>query len=399
MPTPGLIPLPLSEVSEGGIFGPSSFEGYIADAAFTLHRQSSSPPSPEQEKLMRSGKMSPGYFIALWVRFIVTKALEPVNWEGEEFEHHWGLGKTSSANLYVCNPPNVTIPCGFPPDGKTNPFDALAIYAQGIYEVKGESHILTLDKEPAAYRGRWYQPYKDGKPSQIPYNLNNKAGFVRFADESAPAIKDTAPELVISMAPDKKTGVVRETLNIWMTGEDGDPMGADFFIGLSGTWDTKKFSFQMKGQAEESEQKVLYLSQYAGRVEVSKAGTPPAQAAKGAGKAASGKSKAATPAPAAAPEPATDEASSLDTTLMLLITSNLPDSGHIAEGPLARAVLVNSEAFSQAEIPAAQLRFVELLKSAPATKDAAQTLALVDPDNPPAFTYNQKLKQVEKYTA
>lgn len=405
MPTPGLIPQPLTEVSEGGIFGPSSFEGYPIEAAFTLHRMSSSPPTPEQEKKMLSGEFSAGYTLALWVKFRVTQALEPSNWDGEEFEHTWSLGKTAALNIYPCSPPDISIPCGFPAEGSDigggrkapNPFEALGIYAKGIFEVQGKQHILTLDGDPAKYRGRWYQSYKDGKPSSDPYNLNSKCSFIKMCDESAEAIKETDPSLVLSKT-DLKTEKVRNTLNIWIVGPDGDPYGAEFFVGLAGTWDTKSFEFEMKGKTDKGEQKVLYLSNYTGRVEVSKAGTPPAQAA--AGKSGKGKGKAATPASAPASAPATPDTDTtpdtLDEKLLALILKNLPTDGHIAELNLAKAVLVGN--FTPTEIPAAQARFMEILRAAPDSKDAAQTVALIDPENVPFFVYDPKLKQVTRYT-
>lgn len=400
MPTPGLIPQPLTEVSEGGIFGPSSFEGYPIEAAFTLHRMSSSPPTPEQEKKMLSGEFSAGYTLALWVRFRVTQALEPSNWDGDEFEATWSLGKTAALNIYPCSPPDISIPCGFPAEGSDigggkkapNPFEALAIYAKGIFEVQGKQHILTLDGDPARYRGRWYQSYKDGKPAPEPYSLNDKCGFIRMCDESAEAIKEADPSLVLTTI-NPKTEKVRNTLNIWMVGPDGDPYGAEFFVGLAGTWDTKSFEFEVKGKADKGSQKVLYLSNYTGRVEVSQPGTPPAQAAKGKGK---GKAAAPASAPAAAQAAPDAEGETLDEKLHALILKNLPTNGHIAELQLAKTVLMNN--FAPAEIPAAQARFVQMLREAPDSKDAAQTIALIDPEHVPFFTYDPKLKQVMRYT-
>lgn len=384
MTKPNLIPLPLSEVSEGGgLFGPTSFVGYIKEAAFALHRPSSHPPTDDQVKKMLSGEVNPGFFIALWAKFVVQQVLEPADWEGEEFETFWSMGKSSAQNFYICTVEDTTKPAGM------SSFEELRAYASGKYDAQGKMHIITPDKDLSAYRGRWYQAQPDVPASKL--RLNEKCGLIHLSRESAPAIRAVDPRLVITTMKEvkEKDGSTRQeevhNLNIWMDGPDGLPLGADYFKGMSGVWDKRKVSsFTLKGEKEARDQNVLCLTTFQGYHGQSV--SVPAN----------------TPAPATAPPPSattapTSPAGSTDlrTRILDVMQTALPAPGtSMPRSALAIAVLKDSGKFKPEELTTASSTYTQIVTSAPTKDDAAQLVALGQ--EVPFFTYDPATQAVER---
>lgn len=273
------LPIPTLETSEGGsLSGPSSFRGYPLEAAYTLHRMGSHPPTPEQEQKMLSGGMGAHYTIALWCRFKVLDVMEPVGWEGrpdspDTFEYTWSLGGKSAQVFYVTNAEDDS-QLG-KPWGLEGGFEEQAAYAAGIFDRAGQKLIMSLPHEKevdgkkipidlSAYRGRWYLAIP-GIP-EVKTRLNDKCGYVQMLHESAPVVKAVDPSMVVAI-PTGKKDEVRDQLAVWnLTDADGNPLGADYFVGLLGNWDMKKVgTFTPKGEKEEKDQKVLCLTHYEGR--------------------------------------------------------------------------------------------------------------------------------------
>lgn len=281
----------------GGAFGPSSFDGFPIQAGFTLWRAASHPPTAEQEARMKlppdhKDALGAGYGVALWVKFQVTKPLDPPDWENETmtFEHTWSLGSKSGQTHYVADLPDVKVPKGL-----TGGFQELKHLAQGVFDLPGQGKaVLTLGEEKggkfrdlAEFRGRWYQPQPD--TSDAKKKLYTNSGFMQLLLLSAPAVAAVDPSAVVTKTElNTKTGLQEsiQQLKIWPNtkddptgkGPDGQPWGALYFVGLSGRWDTKKST--VSGKNRSFEQKVLYMTGYTGRVMVSQTASvqAPAQA-------------------------------------------------------------------------------------------------------------------------
>lgn len=296
------LPVPTLETSEGGsLAGPSSFRGYPLEAAYTLYRMGSHPPTPEQEAKMLRGEMGHQYTISLWVRFKVLEVMEPVGWEGrpespDTFEYTWSLGGKSASVFYVTNAEDDS-QLG-KPWGLEGGFEEQAYYAAGIMEQGGQKIVMSLPHERevngkkvqidlSAFRGRWYLAIP-GVP-EAKTRLNDKCGYIQMLHESAPVVKAVDSSMVVAI-PTGKKDEMRDQLAVWtLLDSEGNPLGADFFVGLLGHWDTKKVgSFTPKGEKEEKDQKVLCLTHYEGRAGESAASSKPA--------ASSSTKKAAAPA-------------------------------------------------------------------------------------------------------
>jgi hypothetical protein len=389
---PTFTPLPLSEVSEGGgLFGPTSFVGYIADAAFALHRASSHPPTEEQIQKMLKGDLNAGFVIALWAKFHVDEVLEPSDWDGDEFETYWSMGKSSAQNFYICDA-DTSKPVGMSSD---RPFDELKAYAAGKYEAGGKTHIITPDKDLALFRGRWYQAQPGVPASKL--KLNDKCGLIQLSKESAPAIRAVAPHLVITSLKEvkEKDGTVRNeevyALNIWADGPDGLPLGADYFKGMEGVWDKRKVgSFTLKGEKEARDQSVLCLTTFKGYKGQGTSVSVPAGVPASAPAAPAPTPAASTPAPTA-----TMGNADLRTRILEVMQTALPPVGQtIPRAQLAIAVLKDSGKFAADELTAASGTYTALLTSAPTKGDAEQLVMLGQ--EVPFYTFEPSTGAVER---
>lgn len=416
----GLIPLHLGDIlteGGGGAFGPTSFEGFILDAAFTLHRMGSHPPTEEQQTKMLASLanpnapgLNPAYNISLWVKFQVTNVLDPADWDGETFEHTWSLGGKSAASWYACGLPDPTVPIGL--DGG---FQEQVYLAIGWYDAAGKKQILHL-KNPdlSVYRGRWFQPLPDVPEAKR--KLNTKSGYSVFCTESAAVVAAVEPGLVSSRTElDEKTKQPRviQFLDCFLDGPDGEPLGADYFKGLSGIWDTKPVNtFQRKGEKEAQTQKVLCLTTFAGRVSVSQVAGQAEMKQAGAGTTNKSTSKKATTTPAStpptdAPTTAAGNGSlSVEDRIKSLILDLLPTErdetsgrfkGMMAQGAdgLELAVFKKGLAggvFTQKEVSGGGLvMFKKILTDAPDPDSAA----IVGAES--GFAYNPVQKVVERW--
>lgn len=398
------LPIPTLETSEGGsLAGPSSFRGYPLEAAFTLHRMGSHPPTPEQEQKMLSGDMGAHYVIALWARFKVLDVMEPVGWEGrpespDTFEHTWSLGGKSAQVFYVTNAQDDS-ELG-KPWGLDGGFEEQAVYAAGVFERGGKRIVMSLPHEKdgkpidlSHYRGRWYLAIP-GVP-ETKTKLNDKCGYVNLLHESAPVVKAVDPSMVVPV-PTGKKDEVRDQLAIWnLTDSEGNPLGADFFIGLLGNWDMKKVgSFTPKGEKEERDQRVLCLTHFEGRVgetvtESASAGSsksPPSTAKKSA---------AATSTPAPAPANGTG---TLEDRVRAAIVEALPASGTIpvvGAGSLTMAVVQALNIKKGTEAKAALELIKQIASEAPEDEESAKSLT----DMGVEVAFLHKEGKVERWSA
>lgn len=426
----------------GGAFGPTSFEGYPIDAAFTLHRMGSHPPTEEQQAKMLKSLVTPGakdamgiaYTVSLWCKFLVTNVLEPADWDSPDstFEHTWSLGGKSAQLWYVCDRPDLTLPKGL-----KGGFKHQELLATGWYETPDGKHVLWLDGDDlSVYRGRWF----GGIPTvaETKRKLNTNSGFAKMCLESAPVVAAVDPGLVSSRTEiDEKTkeAKVVQFLDYWLPApgevdDDGDPVpyGADYFKGLAGIWDTKPVgSFTRKGEKEPAIQKVLCLTTFTGRVSVSSVVTAQT-GAQGAADAKKGTSKAGAPvgpaiteaavAPVATPAVAatattaasTTSASASDSSLEARIKSAIlqhlpteidPTTGrHKAipahgDGGLELAMFkagLAAKTFTAKEVTGGgSALYRQILAAAPGPDDAAIIGA------PDGFVYNAAQKVVERW--
>lgn len=430
-PTPmsklNLIPLHLGDIltEGGGAFGPTSFEGFILDAAFTLHRMGSHPPTEEQQTKMLASLANPNapglaiaYTVSLWVKFHVTNVLDPADWDGETFEHTWSLGGKSAASWYVCGLPDPTIPAGL-----KGGFDEQKLLAVGWYEDNKGKHVLWLSEaDLGAYHGRWFQPLPDVPEAKR--KLNTKSGYSVLCTESAPVVAAVDPALVSSRTEmDEKTKLpkVIQFLDCFLDGPDGEPLGADYFKGLSGIWDTKPVgTFQRKGEKEAQTQKVLCLTTYTGRVSVSQvagqtvagqpemkqagAGTTAVTAAKTTKKAATPATTTGTPATTVVASSGPNGALPLEARIKGMIYDLLPTERDETTG---RYKGVNSTQFKLTVFKTGQERGVfpdqkeisgqgiklyeEILQATPSPDDAAIIGA------PDGFVFNPTQKVIERW--
>lgn len=418
-----LTPLHLGDIltEGGGAFGPTSFEGYPIEAAFTLHRNGSHPPTEDQQERMilslsepNSKKaMSIQYTVSLWVKFHVTNVLDPADWDSPDctFEHTWSLGGKSAALWYVCDQPDVTVPRGL-----KGGFEHQALLATGWYEDAKGKHVLWLDGDDlSVYRGRWFQ----GLPNvpEAKRKLNSKSGFAVMCLESAPVVAAVDPSLVSSRTElDEKTkeAKVVQFLDYWLPtpGEldsDGDPVpyGARYFLGLNGIWDTKPVgTFQRKGEKEAQTQKVLCLTTFTGRVAVSSVAAGAGTTSKKTTKPASTSTtqSASTVAVESAPAPAVNGSGSLESRIKAMIVSLLPTEKDETTGRFKgvqstpfkltvfktgkeKGVWANDQEVSKQGL----VMYEEILKAAPSPEDAAIIGA------PDGFVFNPAQKVVERW--
>lgn len=396
-----------TEMAEGsGSFGPTSFRGTIIDAGYCPHRFMSDPPKPDQ---------NPAYFMILWARFRVHEVLDTESgWDpddhGNVFEHTgWKLGGKSLQYLFATNDAQT-------PAGISGGFEEQALMAAGRTD-RGE--MVTFTDPIEETRGRWIM----GIPG-VPENkakLEPKSGYAVFLRESVPAVEAVDPSLVVSW--ENKKGETEKNLNVNMPGEDGYPLGARFFIGLSGVWDTKSIQLDIKG--EKATQKVLYLTSFDGRVDVGEEGemqptqqAPAPTASAGSAKKAAptdrqsqyvtpmrtAAKKAAASAPTAATsEPNTDtesgedEPQDMQSKINRLILQTLPVSGHVSEIDLAKQVGPQlTKVFQAGELPKAVEVYKATVKAAP-DKTAAQSMS--DMGMAPLFTYDAGSQRVERWQA
>jgi len=400
------LPVPTQETSEGGsLGGPSSFRGYPLEAAYTLHRVGSHPPTPEQEQKMLAGDYGAHYVIALWAKFKVLDVMEPVGWEGrpespDTFEHTWSLGGKSAQVFYVTDAKDDS-ELG-KPWGLDGGFEEQAVYATGIFERGGKRLVMSLPHEKdgkpidlSHYRGRWYLAIP-GIP-EVKTRLNDKCGYVQMLHESAPVVKAVDPSMVVAV-PTGKKDEVRDQLAVWtLTDEEGNPLGADFFVGLLGNWDMKKVgSFTPKGEKEEKDQKVLCLTHYEGRVgEAVAEGASAGASSKSAP--ASTSAKKATPAPASTATP-TNGSNPLEDRVRAAIIEALPATGSlpvIGANSLTLAVVKGLGIKKGAEAQEAATLIKQIVGEAPEDADSAQSL--VDMGMEVAFLHKEG--KVERWNA
>lgn len=376
------LPVPTLETSEGGsLAGPSSFRGYPIEAAFTLHRMGSHPPTPEQEQKMLKGEMGAHYVIALWARFKVLEVMEPVGWEGrpespDTFEYTWSLGGKSAQVFYVTNAEDDS-QLG-KPWGLEGGFEEQAAYATGIFDRAGVKIVMSLPHEKdgkpidlSAYRGRWYLAIP-GVP-EAKTRLNDKCGYIQFLHESAPVVKAVDPSMVVAI-PTGKKDEVRDQLAVWtLLDAEGNPLGADFFPGLLGNWDMKKVgSFTPKGEKEERNQNVLCLTHYEGRAGETTATKP-------ASSQAAATSKKSTPAPAVSPAPSSPSngTGDLEDRVRAAILETLPASGTIpviGRDSLTLKVAQSLKIKKADEAKAAADLVKKIVSEAPEDAEGAQSL-------------------------
>lgn len=397
------LPVPTLETSEGGsLAGPSSFRGYPIEAAYTLYRMGSHPPTPEQEQKMLKGEMGAHYTISLWARFKVLDVMEPVGWEGrpespDTFEHTWSLGGKSAQVFYVTNAEDDS-QLG-KPWGLEGGFEEQAVYATGIFERGGQKIVMSLPHEKevngqkipidlSAYRGRWYLAIPGVAESKT--RLNDKCGYIQMLHESAPVVKAVDPSMVVSI-PTGKKDEMRDQLAVWtLTDGDGNPLGADFFIGLLGNWDMKKVgSFTPKGEKEEKDQKVLCLTHYEGR-----AGDAAAASSKPAPSSASKK----TAAPEAAPSTPSNGTGTLEDRVRAAITAALPASGTIpviGANSLTLAVVKALGIKKGAEAQEAANLIKQIVGEAPEDGEGAQSLVEMGME----VSFLHKEGKVERWSA
>jgi hypothetical protein len=391
-----------TEMAEGsGSFGPTSFRGTIIEAGYCPHRFMSDPPKPDQ---------NPAYFAILWAKFRVDEVLDSESgWDPDDhdnvFEHTgWKLGGKSLQYLFATNDAET-------PAGISGGFEELALMAAGRTD-RGE--MVTFTDPIEATRGRWIMAIPG-----VPENktkLEPKSGYAIFLRESVPAVEAVDPSLVVSWQ--NKKGETEKNLNVNMLGEDGYPLGARFFVGLSGVWDTKTLQLDIKGG--KVTQKVLYLTSFDGRVDVGEEGEmqTPAQApstttttattTKKTGTATTATTKnaaAQTPAQTAATSTTTetgdasgeDEPQDMQSKITRLILSTLPVSGHVSEIDLAKQVGPQlTKVFLPGELPKAVEVYKATVKAAP---DKAGAQSMSDMGMAPMFTYDATSQRVERWQA
>lgn len=378
----------LTEVAEGGGFGPSSFRGYPIAAAFMPHRYGKEF-KPNQNA---------SYFVALWVKFHVDEVLDTESgWDPDDhdqvFDYYW---KAGSKSLNYFFPTNDGInPAGVEKDGAHLSFEALDLMAAGRVESGG---LVTFDGEPESLHGRWLFPRPNIPDSKT--KLEGKSGLYLSMKDSAPAVEAVDPELVITAAG-KKPGDEVKVLNIYKPGPDGLPLGAEFWVGLNGVWDTKKITLEIKdkatGQQANVDQKYLFLTTFDGRVEVEDGGTGEAEAQTKTTTPTTAKksstTKKSTPPPASESD---SEPESLDVKINRLILSSLPDKGAVTRQVLALAVVRDSGEFAQKEAPAAMTATNRIITSAP---DKAGAKELAEAGMEVEFVYDPQTQKVERFNA
>jgi hypothetical protein len=234
--------------------------------------------------------------------------------------------------------------------------------------------------------------------------LNDKCGYVHMLHESAPVVKAVDPSMAVAV-PTGKKDEVRDQLAVWtLTDEEGNPLGADFFVGLLGNWDMKKVgSFTPKGEKEEKDQKVLCLTHYEGRVgdavaEGAGASSKPATTTAGAAPATTAKKTTpatASLAPASTPSNGT---STLEDRVRAAIIEALPATGTIpvvGANSLTLSVVKGLGIKKGAEAQEAAILIKQIVGEAPEDADSAQSL--VDMGMDVAFLH--KDGKVERWSA
>jgi len=266
----------MGDYSDGGGFGPSGdFMGTIIAAGYQIERKLGKEIRPDQKL---------GYYLALWLQFKVHDLLdEKEQWDPEPsdwmYETTLKMGPLSSfysfnewvlvKGEYVPGPP-----AGIIVEKGMDPFqilDALDVGFTGKRESMndpnstfsltewkaGPGDELTGQEANATTRGRWYGKREGAK------QINAKSAYATFEHESTPALIDTFPDRLIMVVSAKKSKDGKEheraTFNTVAIAPDNMPYGAEYFVGLSGLFGFKPFSFDQKDGGK-GEYKVLYLN-------------------------------------------------------------------------------------------------------------------------------------------
>jgi len=367
----------LTEYAESGSFGPTSFRGYIVEAGYTPHRVT--PKEIKDETDLR-------YKLHLWAKFYVLEVLDAESgWDPADhdntYEHYWSLGGKSLQYFFSTNDTKT-------PAGLSGGFPEQAMMAAGRTE--GGSPVTWKPDEGhdvSETRGRWFFSVP-GTPENR-RKIEPKSGYAIMLRESVPAVEATDPSLILTF--NNKKGEEEKTLALYAEGPDGYPLGAEFFVGLEGVWDTKKIALEIGEKKEAATQKVLFLTSFDGRraIEGGEAEEDTEQAEK-----AADKPKAASPTKKATPATSATSEGSLSDRITEQILKALPDHGKsISKKDLTPKVLRDSKAFSAKELAEALTDLNRQLEEAP----TSETAELVDPA--PLFTFDPKTQMVSRWQA
>lgn len=268
----------LGEYFDGGGFGPSGdFVGTVVDAGFQIDRKIGKEIRADQNL---------GYFLALYLQLKVDEKLDEKDpWDPEPtdglFDMTLKMGPLSDFysfdewvqenGVWKAGPP-----AGIKAEKGVSPFDILDMLAKGfdgnketagkpnttfsLIEWTGSNNDLTGREANADTRGRWFE-VRDGAKGRI----NSKSGYAQFELESSAAIMAAFPDRMLIIPGkegkgDKAGGADKYVFNFTaLNPADGKPYGADYFIGLSGTFGFLSHKFSQR-DGTEGTQKVFYVN-------------------------------------------------------------------------------------------------------------------------------------------